>query len=239
VAKVLVVDDDDSIRRMVVLALRQSGHVVVQANCGEDGLTEFATGMPDVVVLDMLMPGINGDEVCRRIRETSLVPILMLTALAREDEVVRGLDMGADDYLTKPFGIREMLARVNALARRGPSEQEKAPAVITVGDLTVDTGKHLASMCDQRVELTPTEFRMLHCLARNAGKVVPARTLIREAQEYDCEEREAQDIVKVHIRHIRHKLEPDPQNPRYIINVRGFGYLLEKPAEGRLCPSDV
>lgn len=227
-ARVLVVDDDDSIRRMVVLALKQAGHNVVQANSGEAGLVEFAASLPEVVVLDMMMPGINGDEVCRRIRETSQVPILMLTALAREDEVVHGLDVGADDYLTKPFGIREMLARVNALARR--SLPEPARGVVAVGDILIDADRYVVTVRDERVELTRTEFRLLHCLARHAGRVVPARTLIHEAQDYDCDEREAQDIVKVHVSHLRAKLEPSPDSPRYISNVRGFGYVLDVAA---------
>ena len=227
-ARVLVVDDDDSIRRMVALALRQAGHTVVQANCGEAGLAEFATCAPDVVVLDMMMPGINGDEVCRQIRQSSAVPILMLTALAREDEVVRGLDMGADDYLTKPFGIREMLARVNALARRGQAEPPKS--LVEIGDIRIDVDRHAVTLNDTRIDLTRTEFRLLHYLAQNAGRVIPARTLIREAQDYDCEDREAQDIVKVHISHLRSKLEPDADSPRYISNVRGFGYVLDRPS---------
>jgi DNA-binding response OmpR family regulator len=233
-ARVLVVEDDESIRRMVVMALRQAGHAVTPAVDGEQALAEFGRGHPDVVVLDLLLPGIDGGEVCRRIRVGSQVPILMLTALAREEDVVNGLEMGADDYLTKPFGIREMLARVSALLRRGAAESGAKPAgAIGVGDLVVDPDRHVVLARGERVDLTPTEFRLLHCLARNAGRVVPARVLIREAQEYDCDDREAQDIVKVHIRHIRHKLEPDPSSPRYIVNVRGVGYVLV-PTEGGL-----
>jgi len=231
-ARVLVVDDDDSIRRMVVLALKQAGHTVTQAVDGEKALIEFAAGRPDVVVLDLLLPGLDGVEVCRSIRATSQIPILMLTALAREEEVVRGLDMGADDYLTKPFGIREMLARVNALARRSAVDAAptRDPEVLTVGDIAIDVGRHQVAVRDERVELTPTEFRLLYYLARHAGRVLPARILVREAQEYDCEDREAQDIVKVHIRHLRGKIEPDPQNPKYIVNVRSFGYMLDTPS---------
>lgn len=227
-ARVLVVEDDESIRRMVVLALRQAGHSPIQAADGEQALREFERSKPDAIVLDLLLPNLNGGEVCRAIRTTSQVPILMLTALAREEEVVRGLDMGADDYLTKPFGIREFTARVNALIRRGAIEPPGQDAhVITVRDLTVDVDRHEATIRGERVELTRTEFRMLRCLAQNAGRVIPARTLLREAQEYDCEDREAQDIVKVHISHLRNKLEPDPQNPQYILNVRGVGYMLD------------
>lgn len=227
-ARVLVVDDDDSIRRMVVLALRQAGHTVVQANCGEAGLVEFAASSPEVVVLDMMMPGINGDEVCRRIRETSPVPILMLTALAREDEVVRGLDMGADDYLTKPFGIREMLARVNALARR--SQPEPSRALVEVGDIRIDADGEYATLRGERLPLTSTEFRLLLCLAREPGKVVPLRTLAREAFQCEGEEREAQDVVREHVNSLRAKTETDPQSAGYISSVRGFGYVLDLPA---------
>ena len=230
-ARVLVVEDDDSIRRMVILALRQAGHTVSQAADGEQALLEFARNHPDVVVLDLLLPGMSGGDVCRAIRTESQVPILMLTALAREEDVVNGLEMGADDYLTKPFGVRELLARVNALTRRGaPEAGAKAPPILSIGDLVVDPGRHVVVARGEKVDLTPTEFRMLYCLARNVGRVVPARALIREAQDYDCDDREAQDIVKVHIRHLRHKLEPDPQSPQYIVNVRGVGYVLESPA---------
>ena len=140
---------------------------------------------------------------------TSTVPILILTALAREDEVVRGLEMGADDYLTKPFGVREMLARVNALARRIQSETPRS--IIQIGDLRIDSDRRAVMLRDGRIDLTPTEFRLLSTLARNRGRVVAARTLIREAQDYDCAEREAQEIVKVHVSHLRSKLESDPE----------------------------
>ena len=234
-ACVLVVEDDESIRRMVVLALKQAGHTVSEAADGEQALAEFTRSHPDLVVLDLLLPGLNGGEVCRAIRMSSQVPILMLTALAREEEVVRGLDMGADDYLTKPFSVREMLARVNALLRRGaPDGGQRGSEPITIGDLFIDVARHVVTVRGRAVDLTPTEFRLLCCLARNAGRVVPPRALLREAQEYDCDDREAQDIVKVHIRHLRHKLEPDPQTPQYILNVRGFGYLLESSSASSL-----
>lgn len=222
--RVLVVEDDEAIRRMVASALTRAGYNVVQAESGEDGLAEFAREPADVLVLDIRLPGRDGLDVCRTIRATSSVPIMMLTARVQEEDVVHGLEIGADDYLTKPFSVRELLARVNALSRRSVGTTK---TVLTIGGLVVDVERHSVLVDGERVELTPTEFRILGVLARNAGQVVSPRALMREAQDYDCDEREAQDIVKVHIRHLRSKIERDSESPRYIVNVRGFGYRME------------
>ena len=224
--QVLLVEDDEAIRRMVVTALSHAGYEVVQAESGEEGLVAFSQHPADVVVLDIRLPGRDGLEVCKTIRATSTVPIMMLTARVQEEDVVHGLEIGADDYLTKPFSVRELLARVNALARRSSG---KTKTLLTIGDLAVDVERHVVTMKDELIELTKTEFRLLCVLAQNAGEVVSPRVLLREAQDYDCDDREAQDIVKVHIRHLRYKIEPDAENPTYIVNVRGFGYRLQAP----------
>ena len=224
--RVLLVEDDEAIRRMVVTALSHAGYDVVQAESGEQGLAEFARDPADVIVLDIRLPGRDGLDVCRTIRATSTVPIMMLTARVQEEDVVHGLEIGADDYLTKPFSVRELLARVGALARRSSG---KPKTIIAVGDLTVDVERHVVSVAGSQIDLTPTEFRILCVLARSVGQVVSPKALLREAQDYECDDREAQDIVKVHIRHLRHKIEPDPDSPVYIVNVRGFGYRMEAP----------
>lgn len=224
--RVLLVEDDEAIRRMVVTALSHAGYDVIQAESGEDGLVEFARNPPDVIVLDIRLPGRDGLDVCRTIRVTSAVPIMMLTARVQEEDVVHGLEIGADDYLTKPFSVRELLARVNALARRSTS---KPKTLISVGPLAIDVERHTVSVAGSPIDLTPTEFRILCVLGKSVGQVVSPKALLREAQDYDCDDREAQDIVKVHIRHLRYKIEPDPESPVYIVNVRGFGYRMEAP----------
>ena len=224
--RVLLVEDDEAIRRMVVTALTHAGYEVVPAEYGEEGLAAWARDPADVVVLDIRLPGRDGLDVCRTIRATSTVPIMMLTARVQEEDVVHGLEIGADDYLTKPFSVRELLARVGALARRSSGKPKN---LITVGDLAIEVERHVVTVSGAPVELTPTEFRLLCTLAKSVGQVVSPKALLREAQDYECDDREAQDIVKVHIRHLRHKIEPDPESPAYIVNVRGFGYRMEAP----------
>lgn len=222
--RVLVVEDEPSIRKMVAFALKQAGFEVATADDGRVGLDEFERFKPDAVLLDVLLPSLSGYEVCERIRSTSDVPILMLTALAQEDDLIRGLQLGADDYLTKPFSVRLLVRRVNLLLHRDGRDDG---GVLSIGELVVDLGRCEAHVRGSKVDLTPTEFRILSCLARNAGRVITSRVLLRDAQDYECDRREAQNIVKVHIRHLRTKLELDPESPKYILNVRGVGYLID------------
>lgn len=229
-ANVLLVEDDETIRRLVVFALRQDGLDVAVAADGATALATYERLRPDLVILDVLLPDIDGFEVCRRIRALGPTPILMLTALAQEDNVVRGFELGADDYLIKPFSVRVLLARVEALLRRSGKQTVGLDGVIEVGDLVVDLNRIEVRLNDTVIDVTPTEFRILSYLARNAGQVINSVHLLRQIQDSPYDDREAQEIVKVHIRHLRNKIEPDPDTPRYIRTVRGFGYILDQPA---------
>jgi two-component system, OmpR family, response regulator MtrA len=177
-------------------------------------------------VLDIRLPGIDGWEVCRRIREQSNVPILMMTALAEDESHVKGLRLGADDYVGKPFSPMVLAARVQALLRRAAPATTQRPIVLR--GLTIDPAKGEVRRGDEIVRLTPTEFHLLLALARRAGQVVAPHELLRLAHGHAVPEREAQEIVKVHVRHLRHKLEPQVERPRYILTVRGMGYMLNR-----------
>ena len=227
--RVLLVEDDETIRRLVLYALRQAGMDVDVAVDGVAALKEFEHNHPDIVVLDLLLPGIDGFEVCRRLREMSDTPILMLTALAQEDNEVRGLQLGADDYLTKPFSVRVFLARIEALLRRKGRPSIDDERSIVIGDLVINFDRVEVLVRGERVSLTPAEFRIIAYLARSVGQVVSSATLLRQVQDYEYDEREAQEIIKVHIRRLRHKIEPTSDIPRYIRTVRGFGYMLDVP----------
>jgi len=223
---VLVVEDEENVRELVSYTLQGAGYRVRTAADGETALQDMRRSSPDLVVLDIRLPGIDGWEVCRLIRQQSSVPILMMTALAEDESLVRGLRLGADDYLAKPFSPMVLAARVQALLRRAsPSSSQQ---VVELRGLTVNLASAEVQRDDSAVHLTPTEFRMLAALARRAGSVISPSELMRIAQGYDVPEREAQEIVKVHIRHLRHKIEPDVEHPRYVLTVRGMGYMLNR-----------
>jgi DNA-binding response OmpR family regulator len=223
---VLVVEDEAHVRELVSYTLQGAGYRVRAVADGESALREARTTRPDVVVLDIRLPGIDGWEVCRRIREQSNVPILIMTALAGDESHVKGLRLGADDYVGKPFSPMVLAARVQALLRRAaPATTQR---VIKLRGMTVDPTSGEVRRGDELVRLTPTEFRLLVALARRAGQVVAAPELLRLAQGHEVAEREAQEIVKVHVRHLRHKLEPQADRPRYILTVRGMGYMLNR-----------
>lgn len=224
---ILVVEDDPRTMEIVNFALVQAGYDVVPAPDGEQGLELALRKQPDMAVLDVMLPGIDGLEVCSRLREHLDIPVLMLTALGQDDDVVRGLERGADDYLPKPFSLKVLVARVGALMRR----QEQAPSrsILSFGNLTIDLAGHTVLRDGRQVHITPIEFRILEILSRRPGHVVSFRTLLREAAGYDGGEQEAQEIIKVHISHLRRKLETDPRNPGLIVNARGVGYKLVPP----------
>jgi len=228
---ILLVEDDETIRRLVLFALHQDGLDVEIAADGASALVAFEKRRPDLVVLDLLLPDIDGFEVCRRIRQLGPTPILMLTALVHEDNVVRGFELGADDYLTKPFSVRVFLARVEALLRRSGKQGSGVEQTIEIGDLVVDLHRVEVRLRGEAVDLTPTEFRVLGYLARYAGQVVNGASLVRQIQDPTYDERDALEIVRVHIRHLRNKIEDDPDHPRFIRTVRGFGYILDNPAK--------
>ncbi|HEX6195269.1 MAG TPA: response regulator transcription factor [Jiangellaceae bacterium] len=220
-ARILVVEDDSSIRELTERALRNAGYDVLTAATGDDGLRRFRADHPDLVVLDLMLPGLDGLEVCRTIRASSVVPIVMLTARTDTVDMVVGLEMGADDYVTKPFEMPELLARVRAALRRA-SLTAPSDVVLRLGALRVDVEAHTVERGDERIELTPTEFRLLVELGRHAGLVVSREQLLDRVWGYDYlgDSR----LVDATIQRLRSKIETEPSHPRVIETVRGFGY---------------
>jgi DNA-binding response OmpR family regulator len=224
--KILIIDDDHDSLRITETALRMENLEVLTANDGLEGLRTAFSAHPDLVILDIMMPGLDGLEVCRRLRELSNTPILMLTALATTGDVTKGLHMGADDYVTNPFKIAELVARVHALLRRASPPDPSAKASILVhGNLMLDLPRHKVTVGGNPVDLTPTEFRLLSYLARNAGRVVPHQTILVEVwgPEY-CGQ---MDYLRLYVRYLRQKIERDPTQPEIIKTERGVGYYLD------------
>ena len=220
--RILVVDDEPQIVDLLRSYLRRDGFTVEQAVDGEAALAAFGRLRPDLVILDLMLPKVDGREVCRRIRDASHTPIIMLTARDEETDKLLGLELGADDYITKPFSPREVVARVRAVLRRGTRE---ATDLVRAGDLTIDLRAHEVSLQGRRVELTPTEFRLLEILAGHPNQVFTRMQLIDRVQghAFDGYER----TVDAHVKNLRGKVEPDPRNPRYIMTVYGVGYKFQ------------
>jgi len=221
--QVLTVEDDDSIRTVVKLALEDEGWGVIEADNGEDALDLFRETGADVVLIDIMLPGMNGFEVCRSIRRTTDVPIIMVTARSDTHDVVAGLEAGADDYLTKPFEPKELSARIRALLRRSRSQSTDGPQM-SFGELEIFPEQGLVLLRGDQVHLTKTEFKLLVELASAPGKVFSRETLLEKVWGYDYfgDGR----LVDVHVRRLRTKIEPDPADPRYVVTVRGLGYKL-------------
>jgi DNA-binding response OmpR family regulator len=222
-ATIMLVDDEESIQKLLTYPLEREGYTVVQARDGEEALRRFAEQPVDLVVLDVMLPRLDGLEVCRRLRTGSAVPIIMLTA--RDDEVdkVLGLELGADDYITKPFSIREFRSRIRAVLRRaGLRTDNLSDGTIEAGALVIDPAKRAVTVDGDRAQLTYVEFEVLHTLASHPGRVYSRQALL-EAVWGDSAYREPRTI-DVHIRHLREKIEPDPREPAYIFTVRGVGY---------------
>jgi two-component system KDP operon response regulator KdpE len=223
--RILVVDDEAQIRKFLHIALEAHGFVVSEAVSGAEGIAKCATESPDLVILDLGLPDHDGKEVVRRIREWSEVAILVLSVRQSEAEKVAALDAGANDYVVKPFGIAELLARVRALLRRGGRAGEGADSSeIVVGDLTVDVARHEVRLAGAPVKLTRKEFDLLHMLARHAGRILTHGQLLREvwgkAHEGDTQ------YLRVFVSQLRHKLNDDPAQPKYILNEPGVGYRM-------------
>ena len=230
--RVLVADDDPDITEIISFSLRRHGYQVLTARNGQEALDLAQRDRPDVVILDVMMPRVDGFEVCRRLRLAGRTPIIMLTAKDEENDKVFGLDVGADDYLTKPFSHKELLARIRAVLRRSQGEGvATTPPVLSVGTLVLDTSRHEVRRDGRRVDLTPTEFQLLRCLMVNEDRVVSHDALLSYAwgANFDGET----EMLKVHIRHLREKLEHDPSAPELIVTVRGVGYRLVATAAGR------
>jgi two-component system, OmpR family, response regulator len=222
---ILLVDDEDSVRKVLAFPLERDGFMVVQAADGEEALREFAANTVDLVVLDIMLPRLDGLEVCKRLRATSSVPIIMLTARDDELDKVIGLELGADDYITKPFSIREFRSRVRALLRRAKVSQTAggAPAERLEADgLVIDIPRRSVEMRGEPVQLTYVEFELLRTLAAQPGRVFSRRMLL-EALWKSADYRDPRTI-DVHVRHLREKLETEPRTPEYILTVRGVGY---------------
>jgi len=219
--RVLVVDDEPQIRRALRTALAGHGYAVEVAEDGEAALVALAAGSPDVVVLDLVMPGVDGFAVLRQTRAWSTVPILVLSARGRENDKVEALDLGADDYLTKPFGIAELLARVRAVLRRGYPPRDP---VLTAADVTIDLSRRVVAKAGTEIRLTPTEYDLLRVLAADAGKVLTHRQ-IRE-RVWGSYAAENAQLLRVYINYLRRKLEDDAMRPRLILTEPGVGYRL-------------
>jgi DNA-binding response OmpR family regulator len=222
---ILLVDDEDSVQKLLTYPLEREGFRVLQARDGEEALAKFRAEDVDLVVLDVMLPKLDGLEVCKRLRVESMVPIIMLTARDDELDKVLGLELGADDYITKPFSIREFRSRVRALLRRAAAPRPAAaPAeeVISVDGLQIDVARRSVEVREETVQLTYVEFELLRTLAAHPGRVYSRRMLL-EALWGGADYREPRTI-DVHVRHLREKLELDPREPEYIFTVRGVGY---------------
>ncbi|HTP08481.1 MAG TPA: response regulator transcription factor [Anaerolineae bacterium] len=224
---ILLVDDDALLRRSLAYNLEQAGYRVSTEATAEDALALAQRHRPDLVILDIGLPGMDGREALQQLHERANVPVIFLTAHRREFDQVLGLELGADDYVTKPFEFDVLAARIKAVLRRVQHAAEPAapPTTLTIGDLTIDPQAHTVTLRDQPIELPPREFDLLYALALEAGHVVPIDDLLTRVwgAEYDGEPQ----VVYVHIRWLREKLEDDPDEPRHIVTVRGVGYKLQ------------
>lgn len=223
--RVLVVDDEPQIVRGLKVVLRQAGFAVETAETKREALDRVAVRPPEVVVLDLILPDGSGVEVCEEVRRWSQLPIIVLSAVGDEREKVRALDAGADDYLTKPFGTDELLARLRALLRRSGDD---AQPVISLGEMSIDVAGHTVTRGGEEIHLTPLEFDILRMLALHRGKLVTHRRLLSEV--WGPEYVDETHYLRVHVAHIRAKIERDPSSPRYLVTDPGVGYRLREPA---------
>jgi DNA-binding response OmpR family regulator len=221
---ILLVDDEDSVQRLLAYPLERDGYTVIPAQDGEEALERFEREQVDLVVLDVMLPRLDGLEVCRRLRAQSSVPIIMLTARGDELDKVLGLELGADDYITKPFSIREFRSRVRALLRRAaaPRHDPRDNEVIVADGLQIDLARRTVEVGDREVQLTYVEFELLRILASSPGRVFTRQALLEEL--WGGSEYREPRTIDVHVRHLREKLETDPREPVLILTVRSVGY---------------
>lgn len=221
--RILVVDDEIEIRRFLRASLSAHGNTVFEASCGQDALRMAIDNRPDLVILDLGLPDMDGVEVTRRIREWSRIPIIILSVRNQEQNKIEALDTGADDYLTKPFGVGELLARIRVVMRRVVTPEGEP--VFQIGELAIDLAHHRVTVSGKDVILTPTEFDLLKALAQNAGKVMTHRQLIHQVwgTTYEDEDR----LLRVNIANLRRKIEINPSKPMYILTELGVGYRLK------------
>lgn len=221
--KILVVDDEERMARFIRLNLEHDGFQVVEAYKGQQAMDKLRTALPDLVLLDIMMPDLDGFEVLKMIREVSKIPVIMLTAKGEEDDKVKGLELGADDYITKPFSPRELVSRVKAVLRRIESLGDGSADVIEVDDrLKIDFGRREIWVEGKLVNLRPTEYRLLYHLVQNAGWVLTYDQILSRVWGYEY--RDESHYVRLYINYLREKLEKNPANPKYILTERGVGY---------------
>ena len=227
--RVLVIEDEPGILEALVFLLRKEGFEVATATDGVSGLAEFDRSGGDIILLDLMLPGMSGSEVCKGIREKSNVPIIIVTAKDDEIDKVVGLEIGADDYVTKPYSSRELVARIRAVLRRRGEVTESASSVLEVGPIRMDVERHMVTVDSAPVVLPLKEFELLELLMRNSGRVLTRGQLIDRiwGTNYVGDGK----TLDVHVKRLRSKIEPDPANPVYLLTVRGLGYRLEKPVD--------
>jgi two-component system response regulator RegX3 len=225
VSRILIVEDEVSFSDPLSYVLRKEGYDVAVAETGPDGLAEFDKNGADLVLLDLMLPGLSGVDVCRALRQRSTVPVIMLTAKDSEIDKVVGLEIGADDYVTKPYSSRELLARVKAVLRRLAEPEELLPATLEAGPVRMDVERHTVSVSGRPTSLPLKEFELLEMLLRNSGRVLTRMQLIDRVwgSDYVGDTK----TLDVHVKRLRAKIEPDPANPVHIVTVRGLGYKFE------------
>lgn len=221
--RVLIVEDDRGLADVVAQALESAGFTSSVATTGANGVSQAESHEPELVILDLGLPDMDGTEVCRQLQEKRKVPVIMLTARAEEHDRVAGLENGATDYVTKPFSVRELVARVKTVLRRLYGEMEYAPRVLRIGDLELDTDAHAARLAGEFIELTRTEFLILRTLMEHRGQVV---TKDRLSEVVWGGEVQQSHVLEVHISNLRHKIEKDPRHPEHLITVRSIGYKI-------------
>ena len=226
-AKILLIEDEEDVVVLLRFRFEQEGYEVLSATNGVEGLRILQQEHPDLVLLDVMMPRMNGWETCKRIRQYSDVPIIMLTALGQETDIVRGLELGADDFVTKPFSLTELVARVRAALRRGRQPLSENVTVQIDERLIVDRAQRQVVVDGQKTELSPTEFRILDCFLDNQGRILTHQSLL--TQVWGWEYLDETDYLKVYIHHLRKKIEENPGKPSYIVTERGLGYRFQAP----------
>ena len=227
--RILLVEDEKAIREAVSAYLEREGYWVTEAEDGEIALEQFAKHRSDLIVLDLMLPKVSGEEVCRAIRNGSDVPIIMLTAKGEVEDRIVGLELGADDYLVKPFSPRELVARVRALLRRAHVDEEPLRDRLVFGPLEIDVAGHKAFLSGEELDLTASEFKLLTTLARYPGRVYSRMELVEKVLGYDFEGYER--TIDSHVKNLRAKLDDDPKDPTFIYTVHGVGYRFEIPGD--------
>ena len=231
-ATILAVDDEPRVLKLLKANLESSGYAVLTAADGEQALQTMERELPDLVLLDLMLPKMDGYAVCRRIREFSAVPVIMLTARSAQVDLIHGFEVGADDYLTKPFSITELLMRVQAVLRRSKWPEEIVSRQgFKAGPIEIDFAQHLVTVAGNAVKLTPTEYRLLAYMASNANRVLMHRELLRAV--WGPEYGEETEYLRVYMRYLRQKLEPEPSKPQYLLTQPGAGYMFHQPEEDR------